>query len=278
MNPAISKYAVISDVHGNRDALEAVLHDIDSQHIRHIFCLGDVVGYGPEPLEAVDLIRRSVDFCLMGNHDDFVCGNQEMNYGTLANISLEWTKEQFFPDYNKYNVFDFFRDSKKKKELRESGLEYLNSLSYAETMNNMIFVHGAPVGFNKFKYIKDKDDVRSVMKYNTESKHKIAFVGHTHNPFFSYRKDEKRISFEPVTENKDFTISNGYQHIINVGHVGISRSSDYRPCYAIYDNGLVSFRRVSYDPEITILKLKKKRGMIKLIQKELANRIRGGRK
>ena len=91
--------AVISDVHGNAEALRTVLADIDRRGIKRIICLGDTVGYGPDPLECVDLVREKCAWSLMGNHD-FGVLYEPTNFNQSAEAAAFWTREQFDNEQN----------------------------------------------------------------------------------------------------------------------------------------------------------------------------------
>ena len=86
--------AVISDIHGNAEALKRVLDDIDSKEITRIVCLGDIIGYGPHPLEAVDLVRERCEWALMGNHD-FAVLYEPTSFNAAAESAAYWTRDQF---------------------------------------------------------------------------------------------------------------------------------------------------------------------------------------
>src|SRR5215471_2250759 len=105
--------AVISDIHGNAEALKTVLADIDARKLERIICLGDIVGYGPEPLECVDLVRQRCEWSLMGNHD-FGVLYEPTNFNPGAESAAFWTRDQF--------------DQEPDEKLRAARYEFLGKL------------------------------------------------------------------------------------------------------------------------------------------------------
>ena len=126
--------AVISDIHGNAEALRAVLADIERRGVARIICLGDIIGYGPEPLACVDLVREKCEWSLMGNHD-FGVLYEPTNFNPGAEAAAYWTRGQL--------------DAEQDADLRQSRYEFLGRLRVrvVEQVNGatpVLAVHGSP--------------------------------------------------------------------------------------------------------------------------------------
>jgi len=152
------RYAIISDVHANLHAFEAVLADISTQRIDKVICLGDAVGYGTQPVEVLDLVRSRVDVMLMGNHDAAVAGltdTSEFSDGAL--LSLESTKPK----------------------LDKSAMLYLSELPYDYITPEMACAHADLVSPGDFNYVRTAKEVEACFEARGEQ---LLFVGHTHKP------------------------------------------------------------------------------------------------
>lgn len=156
------KIAVISDIHANIYSLMTVFHELDSEKIDTIICLGDLVGYGPHPNEVVSAIKRRNILCIKGNYDSSVVDN-EFSYireTELNSFSLPWTVN----------------------ELREENREYLKNLPSQVTLNiagkNILFVHGSPNKINEY-LLQDEENTAEIMNNLEED---ILVCAHTHIP------------------------------------------------------------------------------------------------
>ncbi|MEM8757369.1 MAG: metallophosphoesterase family protein [Planctomycetota bacterium] len=233
--------AIISDIHGNAEALRAVLADIDARSVERIICLGDIIGYGPQPLECVDLVRERCDWSLMGNHD-FGVLYEPTNFNPVAQSAAFWTREQF--------------DNEPDDDLRASRYDFLGRLrvrvveAAPDSEQALLYVHGSPRRpINEYIFpddvVADPDKLGSIFQ-RIEA---IAAVGHTHVPgVFTDEPD-----FYPPAElnNASFTIENGEKAVINVGSVGQPRDMDPRASYAVLHPDRIEFVRVEYDIEAT---------------------------
>jgi predicted phosphodiesterase len=239
--------AIISDIHSNLEALTAVLADIAAREVQTIICLGDVVGYGPNPRECVDLVRRHVTMTLMGNHDFAVLYEPE-NFNVGAEAAAFWTRQQLAgePDQTPRNHrWDFF-----------GSLEIKHAMTPEEHnagVGEVVCVHGSPRRpVNEYIFPDDVyNNANKILALFERFEH-LCFVGHTHVPgvFLEtpdfYSPDELESVFEVDPEHKA---------LINVGSVGQPRDRDTRASYVIVDQGAVHFIRVPYDVETTIKKV-----------------------
>ncbi len=235
------KTAIISDLHANVEALTVVLRHIESQGITDVVCLGDVIGYGPNPREALTL-SRNVRFCLMGNHEEAVLFYGE-DFNPKARAALEWTKEQLnSPDFDRtenYEMWNFLGN------LRESVLE-----------NDVFYVHGSPrVPTKEYMVpsdVKNPEKMQEVFSMFPW----LCFVGHSHIPGV-YTEDLRFLS-PGAAENgsgKSWVAEPGHKALINVGSVGQPRDGDPRASYAVWDGKKVTFFRLEYDIKTTMEKI-----------------------
>lgn len=234
--------ALISDMHGNAEALRTVLADIDRRGIPRIVCLGDIIGYGPEPLECVDLVAKRCQWSLMGNHD-FGVLYEPTNFNVAAASAAYWTREKF--------------DSVEDMELRTRRYQFLGQLRVRVVENadgdgpEILAVHGSPRRpINEYIFPDDVIGATDKMKQIFELIDGIAIVGHTHVPgVFTDEPD-----FYPPDEigaNCTYKFNDEEKAIINVGSVGQPRDHDPRASYAIMYPDRVEFIRVEYDIDYT---------------------------
>lgn len=237
--------AIISDVHANAEALRTVLHDIKSRPIDRIICLGDIIGYGPEPVECVDLVREHCAWSLMGNHD-FGVLYEPTNFNPAAEQSAYWTRAQL--------------DAEPDVEKRRARYEFLGQLRVRvvektpRAEHALLAVHGSPRRpINEYIFPDDcmtaPDKVSTIFERVT----KLCVVGHTHVPgVFTDEPD-----FYPPAELTDRTYRiTDEKAIVNVGSVGQPRDFDPRACYAILHDDRIEFVRVEYNVKATVDRIK----------------------
>lgn len=227
------KIAMISDVHANLAALEAAMEDIRLHDPDEIVCLGDTVGYGPQPAECLDIVRRECSLVLMGNHEHAVLYGAEQ-FTPLAQTAIDWTARTL-------------RD-------RET-LDYISSLSCDCRRGNLRFVHGS-IRNPLLDYVREADSpwaflhlVRTLQDAFTDFN--ICFVGHNHRAFlgtevgYIFPHDQG-----PVPKTR-FHIG-AEKAYVSVGSVGQPRDGDWRSSWMMYNGEDVEYRRVEYDREKTI--------------------------
>ncbi len=233
-------YAIISDLHANEPALREVFKDIEERGIRDIICLGDIVGYGPDPLPCLDLVMENCFKTLRGNHDDALV-NGAKNFTQRAKDAIDWTREVI--------------KAAGEKELRRRRVRFLQELPLRYERNGILFVHGSPRD-PVSEYLFSEDCARDPDKIKAafEGFGKVCFVGHTHMPGV-FLED---VTFKPASEFGDdhYHFKRGEKAIINVGSVGQPRDKDQRACYVEVAKNKIYFRRVAYDVEATVAKIK----------------------
>jgi len=257
-------FAVISDIHSNLEALSVVLADIARRGIKKIYCLGDVVGYGPNPKECLDIIIEKADLCVLGNHD-YAVFYEPTNFNASAEQAIFWTRE----------VLETEPDSKARGKrwrfLGQLPIRRSVEVPIGQSSAHIDLIHASPrKPINEYIF---PDDVYTnplkVRQLFDRVKH-ICFVGHTHLPgvFLSepdfYLPDELDNVY-PIVENE--------KAIINIGSVGQPRDRDNRASYVYVEGNQVHFVRLEYDIETTIKKMKEI-GRLDTFQ---AERLREGR-
>jgi predicted phosphodiesterase len=217
--------AFISDIHSNLEALKTVLADIEKKNVDSVICLGDIIGYGSNPNECVDLIREKCDLCIMGNHDSAVFApSSELNFNSNALYAITWTS----------------------KIISRSSLTFLNDLHMTYETEDYTAVHSTPYDPYQWFYIASIED--ALFNFNF-FKTKFCFNGHTHVPgIIALNNQSGNIK---VYKEKSFRYNPDpeYRYIINVGSVGQPRDGDNRACYAILDTGkkIVEYHRTAYN-------------------------------
>jgi len=226
------KYAVISDIHGNLEALSAVLKDIKKRRADVIVCLGDIVGYYPDPVRCIELVNAHCTHCVAGNHDCAAIGVTSTNSFTFyALTAIEWTKQR----------------------LTEYDKEYLMSLPLTYQCDDLFFTHASPADPPKFSYVFP-DNENSISNAFKNMNRRINFIGHTHWPFIMHKEEQEIVLHQGSTVE----INEEFSYLINVGSVGQPRDYDNRSCYALYDTKkrTVSLRKVKYNYKITQKKIR----------------------
>ena len=217
-------YLILSDLHANREALEAVMEDAAGRYDQ-ILCLGDVVGYGADPNHTVDWVRTNVNTVIRGNHDKVCADPQPLeDYNPAARASAEWTHSVLTPE----------------------SVTYLRSMARGPLrINGFDLVHGSPL--HEDDYLIHPGDVQPLCGYLEA---RVTFFGHTHvqGGFLITRSGVRRIM--PGWSMDDFVyIEPDHYYLLNPGSVGQPRDMDPRAAYAIYspENHTVEFRRVRYN-------------------------------
>jgi predicted phosphodiesterase len=230
----LTRTAILSDIHGNLAALEAVLEDVQSQRVDEIVCLGDVVGYGPYPRQCLDQSMKFV-FTVLGNHDSSAIFDPE-GFNNTAEQAIFWTRDQL------HHADD--------PELRRRRLEFICKMPRIVQRDGLLFVHGSPRGpTSEYVFPEDTQNPKKMEKLFSLVTH-ACFQGHTHVPGI-FSSDYRFLRSEDVSER--FSIADkSMKWMINVGSVGQPRDGDPRSCYVVLDDYQVSFRRIPYDIERTV--------------------------
>jgi predicted phosphodiesterase len=231
----MAQYLIVSDIHGNYEALEAVLEDARGRYDR-ILCLGDLVGYGADPNQVAEWAKSNVVSIVRGNHDRACSGTDSLEYfNPSARASAFWTRGALTPGNSSY-------------------LEHLARGPLHVTHNGdggFDLVHGSPL--DEDEYLVGLEDVQSLGQHLET---KLTFFGHTHlqGGFLLAPRSVSR-----VLMNRVLQLEPDYYYLINPGSVGQPRDGDPRAAYALYSAGdrTVEFRRVPYDIGKTATKILK---------------------
>ena len=213
---------ILSDIHANLTAFEAVL--ADAGEFEAVWCLGDLVGYGPDPNECITRIRQLPGLvCMLGNHDAAALGQIDVDtFNVEARQAIKWTQEV----------------------LTESSTSFLQHLPEHEVIDNVTLVHGSPRQ-PVWEYLLDTRTATLNFGYFETP---YCFVGHTHLPVLYYLPDESRVAKLIVPESA-MELSLAPRAILNPGSVGQPRDRDPQASYALYDTeqNKWEYKRIAYD-------------------------------
>jgi len=216
------KLGIISDIHANMEALDAVLALLDSKSATSYVCCGDLVGYGPDPNLCVERIRGLRCQCIAGNHDFGVLGRTPLDkFNPAAARALEWTRSQ----------------------LTESNCIYLQNLPLTDVTDPLFLVHASPSAPDQWEYVFTLREGIEEMEYYQEP---VCITGHSHFPFVV-----ERVHGQParLVRQNSFELRPDAKYFVNAGSVGQPRDGDPRACCILYDvpAGTMTFHRVPYD-------------------------------
>jgi predicted phosphodiesterase len=227
------RYAIISDIHSNLAALEAVLDDIEGKgDVDELWCLGDVVGYGPDPGESIQLLKKYCSVCVAGNHDLGAIGKLDLAYfNPAAVVACRWTAAQLGP----------------------SDIRYLESLPMTIEKGDFFLVHGSPAEPALEYIVSTGIAARNFSFFDSL----YCLVGHTHVPL-AFKLEGNACSSISLSPGIGLVLGNK-RMIINPGGVGQPRDGDPRASYGIYDSegGIFRLYRVEYDIAATQQKMLK---------------------
>ncbi len=251
--------ALISDIHGNYEALQAVFSDIKQNNVTEVYCLGDIIGYGPNPCECLDRVIQECQVTILGNHDQAALFDPD-GFNPVALQAVYWTREQL-------------ERGPGNSDQVNRRWDFLGELPRTHTDGPLLFVHGSPrEPTNEYVFPEDVYNQRK-MDALFERIEQFCFQGHTHIPgVFTasgefVTPEECEYSYELASEKAMF----------NVGSVGQPRDNDPRACYVLLDDESgslrVDFRRVEYDHDETAQKIY----AVTALDNMLGDRLRTGR-
>lgn len=226
------RYAILADIHSNLSAFQAVIDDLNSRGgFQKIWCLGDIIGYGPEPHECIQLLNEYDNLCVAGNHD-WACIGKLSNtiFNPVAAEACEWTEQQ----------------------LNTGEINYLAALPEMITEGDFTLVHGSPRNPLTEYLFSDIDAEQNLAYFHTP----YCLIGHSHVPMVFEKNNT--VIFTRLLEGVPVQLGNN-RLIINPGGVGQPRDNDPRAAYAVYDNdsGIVEHFRVEYDINATQEKMRR---------------------
>lgn len=231
--------AIISDIHGNLIALKAALADCASQKVDDIVCLGDICGYGPDPIDCIEVTRKACTWVLAGNHDAALFMTVPIGFNRFAREAVEWQRTQLQPRWYSFP---------KKRER----WDWLGGLSPLRKEGDVLYVHASPRD-PMMEYVEESDF--SDMGFGASNKaqdifekiERLSFCGHSHRPGVV---TQEFIWMKPhELPEMSWTVKPGDKTLVNIGSVGQPRDNNPDGCYVIYDTEkqTVTYRRVKYD-------------------------------
>jgi predicted phosphodiesterase len=214
------RYAILSDIHANLPALEAVVSAVNGESVEKYLCLGDIVGYGAQPRECLHLVQTLAERTVAGNHDHAALGKIDIDsFNSYAKEATLWTRQN----------------------LGENDLDYLRSLPLVEHLEGFSIVHGTLYSPELFDYIQTSYDAYLSM---TQLPGEVCFLGHSHIPVTFIRRRFITYSLEA-----EIDVEPDSKILVNVGSVGQPRDNNPQAAYAVYDTEArkIWIRRITYD-------------------------------
>ena len=216
------RHALLSDVHGNLEALDAVLADLERRRVDDVVCLGDFVGYGANPKECIERLEARIEWGLLGNHDQAVVDPSALaDFNDDAAAAARWTRRQLTPRH----------------------LAYLAGRPLFARWHGARLVHSSPSDPGAWNYLLDKQDAEGEFEWFEE---RFCFVGHTHVPMvFDWSHGIEAVRHDALT-----AIREGHRYLVVVPSVGQPRDHDPRAGYLVWDDEAGTFEQVRLDYDI----------------------------
>ena len=216
------RVAILSDVHGNLQALESVLADADARRTDAMVCLGDFVGYGASPNECIARLRPRIEVAVAGNHDLAACGRIKLGYfNPDAAHAARWTAETLTSEH----------------------MEYLRALPFSVLWRGVRLVHSSPAEPHEWHYVLSPGDAAFEMESCAED---VCFIGHSHFPG-TFELEGSAVRY---TRDARVTGARGRRYLVNVPSVGQPRDGDPRAGYLVYDDAGPAFEHVRLDYDV----------------------------
>jgi diadenosine tetraphosphatase ApaH/serine/threonine PP2A family protein phosphatase len=215
------RYAFYSDVHGNLEALKAVIRALSLEKVDRKIFLGDVVGYYPDPNKCVKLVKKYSDIQIMGNHDYAVLGHVDLDsFNIYAREAIEWTQENLWRKWARY----------------------IATFPLSLEIDGFLLVHANPMSPDRWNYVLTVEDAEKNFQHFDQ---RICFIAHSHRPVFIVKSEDDPPEF---VGGSSLNIADDCRYIINIGSVGQPRDLIPDACYLVYDSdaNYAYFRRVPY--------------------------------
>jgi len=238
------RYAIIADIHANLAAFTAVLEDMKHRgEVAEVWCLGDIVGYGPDPHRCIELLRQYCRVCVAGNHDWAAVGKLSLSeFNPDAAVACRWTAEQ----------------------LTAEDVDYLENLPLVIEKDDFTLVHGSPRE-PIWEYLLS---ISSARENFAHFRSPFCLVGHSHVPSIFQQTESGGCSFSPFQPNIGLALGS-MRLIINPGGVGQPRDGDPRASYAVFDSeaSMVRLYRIPYDVGITQARMMEQNLPVRLVNR-----------
>lgn len=253
--------AFLSDIHSNTEALGACLAEVERLQCQRILCLGDIIGYGPEPRETLRTIMERAEFSLLGNHEQGAMFYAS-DFNPRARAAIDWTRDQLSR-----------RDCPREENMKF--WNYLDGMRQEHREGRMLMVHGSPRDpVREYLVPRDVTDQQKMDEcFAKMGDARLCFVGHSHVPGVYLRSGKFLL---PADIGYRWEVSE--QAMINIGSVGQPRDGDPRSSFVTYEGGdgvggVVRFHRIAYDVQATMAKIR----AIPELPDYLADRLAQGR-
>jgi predicted phosphodiesterase len=231
--------AILSDIHGNLLALQAALRDCRAQKVDEIVCLGDICGYGPDPVQCIDLVRAECAWSLCGNHDAALFTSVAVGFNKFAKAAIDWQRTILVPHWYSFSA-------------KRNRWNWLADQPAQRKEPRLLYVHASPRD-PIYEYVEESDFADIGFGYSQkaieifECIDGLSFCGHSHKPGvvsedFNWLKPAQ-------LPDLTYVIDASKKTLVNIGSVGQPRDNNPDGCYVIHDPGAntVVFRRVHYD-------------------------------
>ncbi len=214
--------AILSDIHANLEALDAVCRVGDERRIDSWVCLGDIVGYGADPGLCIARTRALTDQVVLGNHDAAATNLLNLQYfNKYARAAALWTAARLSQDER----------------------DYLANLPLSRERPEAFYVHAEPRNPGGWGYVNSHSDARAALEAVSTQ---LCFIGHSHQPFIYVHNG---FNLAPIKASGPVEIKAGQRYLVNIGSIGQPRDGDARSCFLIWDQGVGTLElvRVEYD-------------------------------
>lgn len=228
------KISIISDIHSNLEALTECIRVAEENGAEKFICLGDCIGYGPDPAAVLDMLVELPNFsCIVGNHEEYLFDTRVHEVKAPVKYAKEWTLGQ----------------------LSEKHMEYISSLFYNKVENGVTYVHATTHDPSGWVYVTN---VSHAIKCMNSASTDLIFYGHVHMPLMFHEKPNNSIEMSRPEQNETIILEQDQRYAINVGSVGQPRDNNPDASFVMYDEEAqsVTFHRVSYDYETTARKIR----------------------
>jgi predicted phosphodiesterase len=227
--------AILSDIHANLEAFEAVVEDLNKQKPDKVICLGDLIGYGPDPEETVQLFRQKNYISILGNHEAALKGKKMRNW---LNFQAKENSEQT------------------ENLLSLENIQFCRDLEVTASIHDMLFVHGFPPdSIRRYVTMVKRPELQS---HFLTSAYRLCFVGHSHD-LLLFEWNGKDVTQEKLCQ-KRYNLDKGRKYLINAGSVGQPRDGENSAKYLIFDTDTFTLEVffVPYDYEKTVRKIEQR--------------------
>jgi len=228
------KIALLSDIHSNLEALTECIHVANKSGVEKFVCLGDCIGYGPDPAAVMDMLLDLPGFtCIAGNHEEFLFDDRNNDSPSKEKYAKSWTMSQ----------------------LSEQHIDYISQLSYMQVDDGVTYVHATTHDDSGWVYISNTSHAYTCLEHASTP---VVFYGHVHVPVIYQETSDKKLTSMNPEQGESILLQDGHRFVINVGSVGQPRDNNPDASFAIYDSDLrsVTCYRVPYDVEKTAAKIR----------------------